>query len=392
MAHIQKRERNGKLTWRVRYLDPEGTERCQTFARKVDAEAFMHDEMSKVARGEWVDPELGKTTFTEVSALWLGTVAHLKPSTVQSYKSILAKHLKPAFGTRPVASITPTSVKRFTSGMLAEGKSYQTTKNTLNVLRAVLATAVESRYIVANPAAGIRLPKAQAKAANRRRRDAHRYLKPVEVEHVADEMPQAYRSHVLTAAYGGLRAGELAGLKVADVDLEGRRLHVRRSVTEIGSGLVEGTTKNGEPRTVSLPAFLVAELRWHIGSNGLGPADWVWSSPTGERFRHSHYYRRVFLPAVERAEIDKLRFHDLRHTCAALLIAQGAHPKAICERLGHSGIDVTMDVYGHLYDSVDEALADALDAVRSEAVTDRSRTTDGPAIGTGALVRGLAAL
>jgi len=73
------------------------------------------------------------------------------------------------------------------------------------------------------------------------------------------------------------------------------------------------------------------------------------------------------VPAVERAGLPPLRFHDLRHTCAALLIAQGAHPKAICERLGHSGIDVTMDTYGHLFASVAEALAEALDELWSHS-------------------------
>ena len=88
----------------------------------------------------------------------------------------------------------------------------------------------------------------------------------------------------------------------------------------------------------------------------------VFTDSRGGALRHSNFYRRHFRPAVERAGLPcATRFHDLRHTCAALLIAQGAHPLAIKERLGHSSITVTIDTYGGLFPSVDEALADGLE-------------------------------
>src|SRR5207248_8956630 len=100
----------------------------------------------------------------------------------------------------------------------------------------------------------------------------------------------------------------------------------------------------------------------------------VFTAPSGGAIRHHNFYSRQFRPAVRRAVAqtagqgqdgfpEGLRFHDLRHTCAALLVAQGAHPRAIMERLGHSSISVTLNTYGHLFPSVDEALTDRLDSV-----------------------------
>ena len=95
----------------------------------------------------------------------------------------------------------------------------------------------------------------------------------------------------------------------------------------------------------------------------------------GGPLRHSNFYRRAFRPAVAAAGLpSKLRFHDLRHTCAALLIAQGAHPLAIKERLGHSSITVTLDAYGALFPSIDESLADGLESTYRKAFADSTRT------------------
>jgi integrase len=89
----------------------------------------------------------------------------------------------------------------------------------------------------------------------------------------------------------------------------------------------------------------------------------VFPTPAGEPMRRSNFARRVWAPATQAAGVDGLRFHDLRHTAVALAIQQGAHPKAIQERLGHSSVTVTLDRYGHLYEGLDGDLADGLDLV-----------------------------
>jgi integrase len=359
---------SGRAPWRVRWTDPiTGREKSRHFARKLEAERFATDVEARKATGEYVDPRAGRIRFDEVATRWLATVSHLKPNTVAGYESILTAHLLPAFASAPVASIDTTTVKSFTSKMFADGKSYQTVRNALNVLRAVLATAVESRLLATNPAAGLRLDRARAKRARQARREERVFLSAAQVDELAEAMPEPFGIVVTFAAYTGVRAGELAALRVADVDLERARLHVRRSVAEVHGQLVEGDPKSGEARTLSLPRFLVSELRGHFVATGYRDHEFLFPAERGGQLRQSNFYRRMFKPAVEATSHvpDALRFHDLRHTCAAMLIAEGAHPKAIQQRLGHSSIEVTMDTYGHLYESAEDALADALDAVHA---------------------------
>ena len=147
--------------------------------------------------------------------------------------------------------------------------------------------------------------------------------------------------------------------------------------------LVLGPTKTYARRTVALPRFLIDMLAPVAASSGL-----VFEAPEGGPIRQSNFYRRTFIPAAvasglgemlpgpkgKPATYSGLRFHDLRHTTVALLVAQGAHPLAIKERLGHSSITVTLDQYGHLLPSLDEALTEGLDRTYREAAEDRLRT------------------
>jgi integrase len=184
---------------------------------------------------------------------------------------------------------------------------------------------------------------------------------------------------IYVAAYTGLRAGELGGLQRRDVDLLRSTLHVRRALKDVNGRLALGPTKTHATRTVTLPRFLRDMLEEHLTSlPHAQPTDHVFTLKNGQPLRHGLLYNRYFRPAVvgnpEKgippalpADKHALRFHDLRHTCASLSIAAGAHPKLISARLGHSSIQITLDRYGHLFPSVEEALAEQLDAAFSAA-------------------------
>jgi integrase len=151
-------------------------------------------------------------------------------------------------------------------------------------------------------------------------------------------------------------------LDIADLDLLRGRVTVSKTAAEVGGHLSVGPTKTGSIRTVSLPSFLRTFLAAHI-EHGFNATDGsVFSSPEGGRFRPANFRRRVFAPAVRAAELPEcFRIHDLRHTCAALLIAQGAGPKEIADRLGHSSPVVTMTIYAHVLPSHDERLTSGLE-------------------------------
>jgi integrase len=162
-----------------------------------------------------------------------------------------------------------------------------------------------------------------------------------------------------------LRCSELVGLRVRDVSLLERRLTVRNTVVEIAGVLHEGPpkTSSGE-RTMTIPAFIADLIGEQVGRHR-SKAGYMFSSPEGGPPRKT-FIGRVFRPAVQRAELEPLRFHDLRHTAAAISISLGAHPKVIQTRLGHSSIKTTLDVYGHLLPNLDVALADALDRLAGD--------------------------
>ncbi|MFQ5967852.1 MAG: site-specific integrase [Acidimicrobiia bacterium] len=176
------------------------------------------------------------------------------------------------------------------------------------------------------------------------------------------------------AGYTGLRFGEVTGLTVDNLNLLHRQLRVVNQLTEVKGELTLSPilkTKSSR-RTIKLPAFLVDELAFHIKRF---PSASVFSSAEGRPPRRSNFYRRVWRPPAPHG----VRFHDHRHSHAAMLIANGQHPKVIQERLGHTSIKTTLDVYGHLYDGLDEAAADALDDVWQRSRVDKMWTGTGGA-------------
>jgi integrase len=359
MAHIRK-AKTGR-GWEARYRDPLGDERARTFRTKRDAELFVARQSADIQRGDFLDPRLARTTFEQWAEEWLSTTVHLKPKTQAGYESILRGRVLPTFGRARIASIEQVDVRRFVAELTQAGDEPGTVRNTFNVLRLVFATAVASGATRSNPCNGVRMPKST--------RAEMLFLDAPQVLDLAETITPRFRTLVMFAAYTGLRAGEIGALRRGRLDLFRATVEVKESLADVNGQLVFGPTKTYSHRTVRLPRFLCDALTLELGSRDLRPDDLVFTSASGTPLRHNLFYVRHFKPAVVRAGLPPaLRFHDLRHTCAALLIAQGAHPKAIMERLGHSSIQVTLDRYGHLLPSLDETLTDGLETTYQESV------------------------
>jgi integrase len=227
------------------------------------------------------------------------------------------------------------------------------------VLNTMLNAAVRSGMIPNNPSEGAGVPKRP-----------HRemlFLSPAEVEQLADAIEAPYRPWVFLMAYGGLRWGESAALRRGRIDILHSRIEVAEATSEVRGKVIFGETKNRKRRSIPLPTFLRDMLHEHLlsvaepGANAL-----VFTTPGGHVLRNSNFRPKVWRDALARAGLPPgLRIHDLRHTCVALLISQGAHPEAIKRHLGHSSISVTMDRYGHVFPSEADGLAAALDGIRS---------------------------
>ena len=223
----------------------------------------------------------------------------------------------------------------------------------------VLRQAVEDGLIPANPAARVRTPKTERRAI--------RILSVEEVEALADAFDPRYRGLVLLGAYAGLRFGEASALRTPHLRLLERRIEIAEGSSEVRGKVYVGPLKTKESRrVVTIPAFLADELGQHLAASP-GLADLVFPAPEGGPLRRTNFRRRLWAPAVERAgSLPAPTFHHLRHTAAALAIAEGAHPKAIQARMGHASITTTLNLYGHLFPSLDVELADRLDAARAD--------------------------
>jgi integrase len=146
-----------------------------------------------------------------------------------------------------------------------------------------------------------------------------------------------------------MRRGELLGLKWGDVDWQARRVWVRRSVDD--DGRFHEPKTRGSVRAIAMPATLIGELRRHrLRSSFKELGDLVFPSKRGTPLDGGNMVKRTLTPTLRKAKLSTIRWYDLRHTFASLLIAQGEHPKLISEQLGHASIQITLDRYGHLMD------------------------------------------
>lgn len=367
MASIRRHPKSGR--WQVRYRDTSGRQRSKTYLKKADADKFASVVEADKLRGTWADPRLAKTPFAEWWEQHTAAKVHLKPATLARTESIGRNHLLPTFGSMQLGAITKQTIRTWVSGLVSRSYAPGTIRKAYQLLSSALEAAVDEGLLPHSPARGISLPRGERKEM--------RFLSTEEVARLADAIDPRYQAMVYTAAYTGLRLGELTGLAVEHVEFLNRRLRVMRSLSEVKGKLSFTDTKtSGSRRTIQLPAFLVDILAAHIAEYP-DPSGLVFTSPEGGPIRQTNFRRRHWTPAVRASVGEPCRFHDLRHTHAALLIRQGEHPKVIQSRLGHSSITTTLDTYGHLFDGLDEAAADRLDQVFADSHVDTMWTLAG---------------
>jgi integrase len=228
-------------------------------------------------------------------------------------------------------------VREWIANLSASGLAPTTVHKCAQILAKVMRAAVDAGLIASSPCDRQPLPKVE--------RDEMRFLAPAEVARLADSIAPAYRPLVLVGAYGGLRAGEMFGLRRERVDALRARIDVAEVLVEVNGHHHFGPPKTRAGRRgVPLPRFVAEDLADHLERvDGL-----VFPAPHGGPVRASLFRRRVWHPAVEAAGLAPLRIHDLRHTAVALWIAAGASPKEIAARAGHTSVATVLDRYGHL--------------------------------------------
>lgn len=291
----------------------------------------------------------------------------LRPSTMRSYEYLIRKHIVPALGNTVLSRLTPDQVERFLNAMTATGLAANTVQRARAVLRTALAQAERRGYVPRNVAALVDGPRvAQAEVV------------PMAQDHVVpflDGVSDDRLAALYAIALGtGMRLGEILGLRWSDVDLEAGQVCVQHALQRIHGQLVLTEPKSVRSRrTLSLPAISRRALERHrvlqleerlAAGDTWQQTDYVFASTTGGPLDAStvnHQFHRH----LERLGMPSMRFHDLRHTCASLLIGQGVDLRVVMETLGHSQISLTANTYTHLRQAIQQEAAQRLDAVLS---------------------------
>lgn len=341
--------------------------------RKGDAQRRLTELLASLDRGIYTPP--GKLTVAEHLGNWLDGYVKTNCSqrTLDGYQAIVKHHLIPALGHILLKQLTPQTIQAY-YGKACQKLSTRTVHHQHRVLSNALKYAVRQGYLGRNVCELVAAPKPQKKAM--------RTLTPEELETLLETATEnQFYPVIYTAVSTGLRQAELLGLRWRDVDFDSesilvsRALYKRRGVYEFKKR--RGVYEFKEPKTahsrrrVNMTPKLAAYLKEYKAEReslllhlGCLPRldDLVFSSVEGKSPDPgvlSHNFARI----VKRAGLENVRFHDLRHTFASLMLLQGARPKVISEALGHSSVAFTMDVYSHIIEGMQQDAMRLLDGV-----------------------------
>jgi integrase len=350
---IQKKGKSYYIVFRV--FDSETGKRRQKWIpagkTKREAERKLTEVMGEVHSGAYRD--LQKITFKQFAEEWCNSYARTKtkPSTLRSYQSIIDTHLIPAFGGYLLTDITTAMLQGYVAKRLEKVKA-KTAINELVPLKKMFKHAVRWGYLRLNPAEHVERPRVE--------KEEMEILTPMEVRLFLNEATPKHKPLFLTAVLTGMRRGELLGLQWGDIDWHNNQINVRRSVWN--GEFVTPKSKNSV-RRIDISPHLAKELRTHKLACPVSDRDLVFPSLKGTPLEPDSLVKRHFLPALRRAKVRRVRFHDLRHTNVALRIEQGQNIKYIQHQLGHASIQTTLDRYGHLLKEVNTEQAKKLDTI-----------------------------
>lgn len=274
----------------------------------------------------------------------------VRPRTYQIYKWLIEKHINPRIGGVRLDKLSPVHVQGWLTTMERDGCSGRLRQMAMARLNKALKQAVRWGLVPRNVCEAVDKPKAPRKEFTvLDQKQVKLFLEQAKT----DDLYALYALAVTT----GLRQGELLGLRWKDVDFKGGAISIRQILQEDNP---TGKITFAEPksarsrRRVDLPQIAIAALREHRKKMlALGHhADLVFCDSRGNPIRKSNLTRRSFKPILTAAKLPDIRFHDLRHTAATLLLAEGVHPKVVQERLGHASIVLTLDTYSHVLPSL----------------------------------------
>ncbi len=349
MARVSKRRNRYVLD----FYDNQGRRRWETMPKGTTlkaAKAKLREIENQLNSGTWL-PEKRIPKFKEVAADWIQHKRQsLRASTWAVYEGHTRNHFA-YFDDLKINRITTAKIEKWMNRRAAEGMNLSTLRKITVSLGQIFGYAVRHGYITSNPVTAAERPRRQGRPSGKR----IRVLSPEQIAAFLEAVDiQKYRVLFTLAVFTGARQGELLGLKWTDIIWTASQVHIQR------------TFNNGqwyEPKTVTSrrkidlgPSVLQNLRRWRLACPR-SQLDLIFPNAMGQPMNHTNMRTRHFKPALKRAKLPEIRFHDLRHTYASLLIEQGENIKYIQSQLGHASPTVTLNVYAHLMRPTNAAAA-----------------------------------
>ncbi len=305
-------------------------------------------------------------TVSDFLDVWLSDCVKdtIRISTFERYKSITDLHISPTLGRLRLKALTPAHVQGFYRGRLDSGLSPATVQKIHVVLHKALAQAVKWSLVPRNVTEAATAPRPSPKE-----------MRPLSAEEVRKLLEAASGDRLealwVLAVHTGMRQGELLALKWTDVDLEAGKVSVRRTLTRESGHYALGEPKTKRSRrTVKLTGAATEALRTHLerqmeDMDRLGDLyrdqGLVFTSDSAAPLNPSNIRNRNLRRLTGKAGLPEIRFHDLRHTCATLLLSKNVHPKIVQEMLGHATVAITLDTYSHVLPGMGDQAAAAME-------------------------------
>lgn len=349
------RKRGSKWSYTVDIgRDPVTNKRKQKtksgFATEKEAQKALNEIIYELNKGIWIAPQ--KITVKDFALEWLSNYQHrIRTTTADQYRTKIEKWVIPLLGNFKVQDLKPIHAQRFTNQLL-ENMNENSAHKTYAITKLMLNHAVSLEIINKNPFANLSLVREQKrKVVTWSFDDLDHFLK------ITKKYDMFYYRMFATAAYTGLRKGELLALTKEQIDFEQKYITVAKSLFETREGVQLGELKTPSSyRKVAIDDFLINILKEQIAKNNemklkLGKEyidnDIVFCHEDGMFYRPTSI-NRIFSRFIDKSGVSKIRFHDLRHTHATLLLELGVNPKVVADRLGHSSVKITLDTYSHV--------------------------------------------
>jgi integrase len=371
VVSVRKRSwitRNGEPNeaWVADYVDQHGARHIKTFARKKDADRYHAQVAIDVGAGVHT-AERASIMVVEAGRLWLESceAAKLERTTLEQYRRQLDLHIVPLIGAVKLSALTVPAVRAFEDRLRTE-RSAAMVRKVLVSLSSILSNAQERGLVAQNVVRGLRARRGPLDRHQRKLKAGADIPTPDEIRAILGSLTGQARPLLLTAIFTGLRASELRGLRWADVDLKRNELHVHQRADRFSS--IGAPKSAAGERTIPLLPMVVNGLReWRLVA-GKNAQDLVFPSPRGQVAGRNGIVRRLWQPAQVQAGVVDAQgrakypgLHALRHFYASWCINRRADGglelplKLVQARLGHASIQITADVYGHLFPRGDDA-------------------------------------